>query len=216
MSLRWRNLRVLVTSVALGAALCSSGFGGSGFALAATAGPERFAIVPASSTATYQVAETFIVHYLDHIVVGTTHAIQGQIVIDPAHPDASMIGPITVDLRTLKTDAPNRDAALQRQYIESAKYPTAVFTSTAIYGVPDVYVDGRDVQVEVLGSLTMHGATKPERFTGTVRLTGNMLTGTLSSKVPWTDFSIASPTILGQRVISDDVTLTVQFVAARQ
>jgi len=215
MSLRWRNLAAFGSSLLVGMALCSPWLGGPGTAFADDV-VQRFAIVPASSTASYQVDETFIVKYLDHVVVGTTHAIQGEIAIDRAHPDQSVVGPIRVDLRTLKTDAPNRDNAIQSRYLESTKYPTAVFTSTRIYGIPDSYADGRDVQVEVLGTLMMHGVTKQEGFTGSVRVAGNTLTGTLSTMVQWTDFNMESPSILGQRVIPDQVMLTVQFVAARE
>ena len=196
--------------------LCSPWLGGPGTAFADRCRVSGLRSCPRPRRRRTKWTRPLSFSYLDHVVVGTTHAIQGEIAIDRAHPDQSVVGPIRVDLRTLKTDAPNRDNALQTPYLESAKYPTAVFTSTRIYGIPDAYADGRDVQVEVLGTLMMHGVAKPEGFTGTVHLAGNTLTGTLSTMVQWTDFSMESPTILGQRVVGDEVTLTVQFVAARE
>jgi polyisoprenoid-binding protein YceI len=211
-----RVWRVLACSLVLAMAVCWPGFGGPGPAFAASGAVEVFAIVPASSTASYRVYETVLGRYLFHVVEGTTHAIQGEIAVDRAHPDETVIGPIRVDLRTLATDSRNRDNDLHGRFLQSDKYPMAEFKSTTIYGLPATYPDGREATVVVRGTVAMHGETRSEAFTGTVRLAGNMLTGTLSTPVKMSDYKIDTPTIAGQRLVDDQVLLTVQFVAARE
>jgi polyisoprenoid-binding protein YceI len=204
--------------LAIGLVLCGVWLGPSGPALAAPSagGLEHFAIVPDSSTASYKVAETFL-NQNNRLVeaVGTTHAIQGQIAIDRAHPAQSVVGPIRVDLSTLQSDSGRRDYMIRQHWLESAQHPTAEFDSTAIRGLPVPYPDGQQAQVEVQGTLTVREVAKPVTFTGTVRLAGNTLTGTLSAVVEMTDFGFDPPSILGVLKAENQVTVTMQFVAAR-
>ncbi len=54
---------------------------------AAPANVERFVIVPLASEALYRVGETFFNRNNQFkIAIGTTHAVQGEILVDRAHP----------------------------------------------------------------------------------------------------------------------------------
>ena len=217
MAARWRNLRAMGCGLALGVALCW-GWGGGRPAHAApqAGGVERFAIVPASSTASYKVAETiFSQNNRINEAVGTTHAIDGQIAIDRARPAQSVVGPIRVDLSTLASDNRHRDDAIRQNWLASTQFPTAEFTSTAIRGLPTPYPEGQQVPVEVRGALAVHGVTKPATFTGTVRLAGDTLAGTFGAVVQMTDFGFDPPSIFGVLKAENQVTITMQFVAAR-
>ena len=182
----------------------------------ASAAVERLAIDPSASQASYRVGETFFSRNNEFkVAVGTTRGIQGQILVDRAHPSQSRIGPITVDLSQLTSDSRRRDREIRNRWLESARYPTAVFTPTSIDGLPAAYVDGRSIPVRIAGNLEVHGVTKSLTFTGTVTLSGAALTGDATASVLMTDFGFDPPSLLGFLQAQNQVELEIQFTAQR-
>jgi polyisoprenoid-binding protein YceI len=175
----------------------------------------RFAIVPAASSVTYRVGETFVTGNQFATAVGTTHAIQGEVLVDRAHPANTRIGTITVDISTFQSDRARRDRAIREGWLESAKFPTATFTPTAIQGLPATYTDGQEIPVHVLGNLRVRDVTKPVTFTGTVRLAADTLNGSFQTMVLMTDFGFEPPAILGTLKAENQVKLELQFTAQR-
>jgi polyisoprenoid-binding protein YceI len=187
---------------------------------AAVAGPSpaggaRFAIVPAASTVTYRVGETFLTQNQFSTAVGTTHAIQGDIFVDRARPANSRIGTITIDISTFQSDRARRDRAIREGWLESAKFPTATFTPTTIQGLPATYTDGQEIPVRIIGNLRVRDVTKPVTFTGTVKLAGDTLNGSFQTMVLMTDFGFEPPSILGTLKAENQVKLELQFIAQR-
>jgi polyisoprenoid-binding protein YceI len=182
----------------------------------ATAGVERFVIDSSVSQALYHVGETFFNRNNQFkVAVGTTHGIQGQILVDRAHPSQSRIGPITVDISQLTSDSRRRDREIQSRWLESTRYPTAVFTPTSIDGLAGAYVDGRAIPIRIAGNLEVHGVTKPVTFTGTITLNGETLTGDATTNVLMTDFGFDPPSLLGFLQAQNQVELEIQFTAHR-
>ena len=182
----------------------------------AAAGVERFVIDPAASEALYRVGETFFNRNNQfNVAIGTTHGIHGEILVDRAHPSQSRIGPITVDIGQLTSDSRRRDRAIQSQWLESSRYPTAVFTPISINGLPSAYVDGRAIPVRIAGNLEVRGTTKPVTFAGTVTLNGQTLTGDATASVLMTDFGFDPPSLLGFLQAQNQVELEIQFTAQR-
>ena|SRR5215469_16208679 len=178
----------------------------------APAAAQRFVIDPQTSEASYHVGETFFRDNQFKVAVGVTHGIQGDVYVDRAHPDQSRIGPITINVNQLTSDSRHRDEAIRGQWLESDKYPTAVFTPTAIEGLPKTYVAGQTAHVRITGNLTVHGVTKPAVFTGTLKLSGDTLTGAMESTVMMRDFGFDPPSIMMLRT-EDKATLDFQFTA---
>lgn len=176
---------------------------------------ERFAIDPAASQVAYHVGETFFENNRFTTAVGITHGIEGDIYLDRAHPAQSRVGPITVDISQFQSDSGRRDRAIRRRWLESEKYPQAVFTPTAIRGLPQAYTAGRDIPVEIAGSLRVRDAARPVTFKGTVRLQGDVLTGRTTTTVLMTDFGVDPPSILGFLRAENQVMLEFQFTARR-
>jgi len=158
-------------------------------------GTVAFAIDPQASSASYRVGETFFDGNRFNLAVGVTHGIQGDIYVDRAHPDASRIGPITVNVNQLTSDSGRRDNAIRRHWLESDTYPTATFTATSIEGLPKTYTAGQTARVRIAGNLTVHNVTKPVVFAGTVKIDGNTLTGDVQTTVAMTDFGFDAPNI---------------------
>jgi polyisoprenoid-binding protein YceI len=179
-------------------------------------GIERFVIESSASQALYRVGETFFNRNNQFkVAVGTTHEIQGEILVDRAHPSESRIGPITVDISQLASDSGHRDREIQGRWLESSRYPTAVFTAESIDGLPSAYVDGRAIPVRIAGTLEVHGVTKPVTFSGTVTLTGQTLTGDATTSVLMTDFGFDPPSLMGILQAQNQVELEIQFTAQR-
>jgi polyisoprenoid-binding protein YceI len=195
--------------------------GSNGHAAAATVtaspavDPARFAIVPTASTVTYRVGETFFTGNQVGTAVGTTHAIQGDIFVDRAHPGNSRIGTITIDISTFQSDRARRDRAIREDWLESSRFPTATFTPTSIQGLPPAYTDGQSIPVHIAGNLHVRDVTKPVIFTGTVRLAGDTLTGSFQTMVLMTDFGFDPPSIIGFLKAENQVKLDLQFTAQR-
>ncbi|MDR5736684.1 YceI family protein [Caballeronia sp. LZ019] len=77
----------------------------------------------------------------------------GTVVLDRAAKTGT--AEVTIDLASVNTGNAKLDEHLQKaEFFDTAKYPTAVYKGTSIR------FEG-DKPVEVVGSLTMHGVTKP-------------------------------------------------------
>jgi polyisoprenoid-binding protein YceI len=175
----------------------------------------RFVIVPDASTVTYRVGETFFTGNRFSVAVGTTHAVQGEILVDRAHPANSRIGTVTVDISTFQSDRARRDSAIRERWLESAKFPTAQFTPTAIQGLPASYTDGQEIPVQIIGQLRVRNVTRPTTFTGTIKLAGDTLSGTVQTTVLMTDFGFEPPAILGTLKAENQAQLELRFTARR-
>lgn len=178
----------------------------------APAGTVRYAIDPQASAASYHVGETFFEGNRFNLAVGVTHGIQGDVAVDRVHPDQSRIGTITVNVNQLTSDNGRRDNAIRQRWLESDKYPTAVFTATSIEGLPKTYAGGQTVNVRIAGTLRVHDVTKPVVFTGTLRLNGITLTGALQTTVMMTDFGFDPPSLAVLKAENKAV-LELQFTA---
>ena len=198
----------VVAALAAGVALAA--------APAASVGLERFAIVPEESQVSYHVGETFFNEdNRFYIAVGVTHGVQGEIFIDRAHPRQSRVGTITVDISQFTSDSGRRDRAIRRRWLESARYPTATFTPTAIAGLPDAIVEGQETPVRISGNLRVRDVTRPVMFSGPLKLQGATLTGTVRATIQMTDFGFDPPSILGFLKAENQATLDFQFTARR-
>lgn len=179
------------------------------------AGAERFPILPSASTVTYRVGETFFEDNRFAVAVGTTREVHGDVYVDRAHPDRSRVGPLIIDISTFQSNSGRRDRAIRNRWLESSRYPTAEFTSSAIHGLPARYADGQEIAVQVFGTLRVRDVARPVTFTGTVRLAGDLLTGTVHTTILMTDFGFQPPEIFGTLKAENQVQLEFQFTAQR-
>jgi polyisoprenoid-binding protein YceI len=183
--------------------------------LSAPTGTERFVIDSTASTVAYRVGETALSQNRFHVAVGVTTAIQGEITLDPVHPRAARIGTVTVDVSQLRSDSARRDSAIRARWLESAKYPTAAFTPTAVVGLPDAYAGGQAVPILITGLLTVRTVIHPVTFTGTAAVEGSILTSVLHTSLRMTDFGIEPPSLLGIFKVEDDVMVELRVTARR-
>jgi polyisoprenoid-binding protein YceI len=106
-----------------------------------------------------------------------------------------------------------RDNFIRRNFLESSKYPLAIFTPTSVDGMPKSYTDGQSYSFKVTGNLTAHNVTKPVTFAVTASLSGTTLSGTASTTIKMSDFGVGPITLAGMLQTQDDVKLDMKFVA---
>jgi polyisoprenoid-binding protein YceI len=104
-------------------------------------------IDPAHSSAQFVVRHMMITN-----VRGGFSGLQGTVVYDPDDLKASSVD-VTIDVNTLSTGDPNRDAHVKSaEFLDAEKYPTITFKSKSITKDGD--------GLKVTGDLTVHGVTK--------------------------------------------------------
>lgn len=204
-------LRLLMTITAL--LLGVAGAVGSGAEAAPAA--QRYVIVPGQSSVTYRVNETlFNEGNRLNTAVGVTTAVRGAVLVDRARPASSRIEPVTVDISQFKSDKDRRDRAIRERWLESATYPTAIFTTTGITGLPTSYRDGQAVQVQITGTLKVRTVTRPTTWTAIVVVNGDRVTVTGRATVRMTDFGFDPPALFFLKT-EDQVRLEFRLVARR-
>ena len=72
---------------------------------------------------------------------------------------------------------------------------------------------GTDVNVELLGDLTVHGTPRPVTWSGSARLDGGTLTGAVSTHVTITEFGMNLPRVFRVLTLEDALTLELAFQA---
>lgn len=174
-----------------------------------------FQVDPSQSEASYAVQELFFGKPTAQTTVGSTNVVEGQFVA--ALQNGKLVlqsNQFKVDLRTLKSDSPVRDQAIQRGWLEAAKYPFAEFTSTSIDGMPATLQEGQPISIKISGNMTIRNITKPVTFDAQATLTnGNTITGSGVTHLLMKDFGFDAPDIAGRLTVTDGVTLTVKGVA---
>ena len=179
-------------------------------------GLSTFQIVPAQTTASYSVYENLIFqNNPNNDAIGTTHSVQGNFKIRTgASPLVAALN-ITVDLRTLQTDAARRDNYVRQNALQTDTYPYATFVSVSTQGLPANYSDGQTVHFQLVGNLTMHGKTNKEVFDVQGKVVGNTITGTATSTIYMTDFGIQPPNLANIAIAQNKVVVSFHYVAQR-
>lgn len=177
-------------------------------------GLQTFQIVPAQTTASYSVYENLIFQNKpNNDAIGTTHSVQGSFRIRTSAAPLVAAMNITVDLRTLQTDAERRDNYVRQHTLETDTYPYATFVSVSTQGLPANYTDGQTVHFQLTGNLTMHGKTNKEVFDVQGKVMDKTVTGTATSTMYMTDFGIQPPNLANIAVAQNKVLITLTFTA---
>ncbi len=185
-----------------------------GIVAAAPAAVQRFGIVAGESQVLYHVAETlFLEGNRFNVAVGTTSAVRGEIVVDRTNPRNSRIGTISIDISQFKSDSQRRDNFIRTRSLESARFPTAEFTPTALQGLPATYADGQEIALQVTGSLKIRDVVRPTTFATTIKIVGTQLTGTATTTIKMTDFGFDPPSIAGILRTENEAKLEFRIVA---
>jgi polyisoprenoid-binding protein YceI len=198
--------------------------GGSGEASAETTAPALLLqpgdtrtmlhLVPAESEVRFSIDEVLLEN--PKTVVGTTHDVAGDLLVDFKNPANSQMGTIRINVRTLETDNEFRNRALRGQILqaEQSEFEFAEFVPTQLLGLPNTVVMGTPFAFQVKGRLTVHGVTHDVSFEATITpVSDTKITGTAQTTVLYQDFGMNIPEAPGVANVSDEVKLEIDFVA---
>ena len=123
-----------------------------------------------------------------HTVHGTFKLKGGMVAFDPQTGAAQ--GEILVDVTTGESGDQSRDSRMQKDVLESAKYPQASFHPTKVTGV---LKPGQPQTVTVEGTFTIHGADHPIKLEMNVQLDGYDAVATTKFIVPYVAWGMKDP-----------------------
>ncbi len=99
-------------------------------------------------------------HMMVTTVRGQVHGVTGTIDFDPASPETAAVD-ATIDISTITTGVPDRDAHLRSaDFFNVAQYPAVTFKSTSVKATGEN-------EALLTGDLTIAGVTKPVDLTVT-------------------------------------------------
>jgi len=176
--------------------------------------PQLFRIVPEASEARFSVYETFP----EGTAVGRTNQIAGDILVDANNPPNSQIGTIRINLRTLRTDDPDRDRSIRCCVLLTAQdaYEFTDFVPTATVGLPSQVQIGDTFSFQVTGDLSLRGNVRSVTFDVTLTASSaDEIRGSATATVNRTDFGILNDDRNGfdYHGVEGQVTLAFDFVA---
>ncbi len=128
---------------------------------------------------------------------GKTNRVDGRIVVDPAAPIDTVVVSFEVDLASLDTGVGKRDGDMREKYLETKKYPKAVFVGASVSPKGTTLAAGKATTFECEGDFTLHGVTK--RIKVSVDVTprdANTLAIKATFSVPLADYKIERPKFL--------------------
>jgi polyisoprenoid-binding protein YceI len=102
----------------------------------------------------------------------------------------------TVNMTTLKSDKSLRDTVLKTNAIQTAKYPTAVFTLADPIALPDI-TPGRIYRVSARGTLLLHGVSKLVVVSLHYQQTNTGFVVLADMPIVMDDYAIKAPSIAG-------------------
>ncbi|MFS4505247.1 YceI family protein [Clavibacter sp. Sh2141] len=141
------------------------------------------------STAGYRVDE--VLNGTDVTVVGTTKDVSGTITVDGSTLSAATV---KVDVSTIATDQPPRDAYFRDEAMQVSQYPDATFTLTQPIDAA-VPASGQVSTVDATGELTMHGVTQTVTVPLQAALSGDGVQVSGSIPVTFSDYGVEAPSL---------------------
>lgn len=175
--------------------------------------PVVFEIDQTASRARYVIDE--VLRGSPVTVVGTTDQVAGQVALDLADLGSAQLGPIQINARTLATDSSQRDRAVQNQVLLTDQHEYITFTPATLVGQPATLAVGEAAAFQIVGDLTLRGATHPATFDVTLTpLTADRLAGSATATIRFPDWGIAIPSVPMVTGVSDEVRLELAFEAS--
>jgi polyisoprenoid-binding protein YceI len=167
---------------------------------AAQAQQRTFTLDPAKTTVSFSVDSTL------HTVHGDFRLKRGAIQFDNSTGAAS--GELVVDSPSGESGSDGRDKKMHKDILESPKYSDIVFTPQRVKGT--VANEGKST-VEIEGTLTMHGKSKPVTMPLEVQLQNGAGSADGSFSVKYQEWGMKNPSTFILRV-NDTVHLHVHAV----
>ncbi|MDH3192799.1 MAG: YceI family protein [Acidimicrobiia bacterium] len=171
--------------------------------------PTTFTIASSESMVSFALQEEL--RGVDTTVSGSTDQVAGEILVDFDDPSASVLGDVVVNARTLETESSNRTRTVRGAILDTDTFEFITFSPTSIDGLPTEPTDS--FTFTVTGDLTIRDVTRSVTFDVAVSGSEERLEGTASGVVNRNDFELVIPSVPFVANVSEEVTLTIDFVA---
>ncbi len=199
-----------------------SGQGGAarGAAPVAPAGPPApFKIELGEGTkGRYVVGEQLVGINFGNEAVGTTEAVTGTIAVRADNSIDSAQSKITVDLRTLKSDQQFRDGYIQRNTLETEKFPMLEFVAKRAVGLPSPFPSAprpTPIGFQLIGDMTLHGVTSEATWNVVATATAESVSGRATTILSFSTFKMTKPSVPLVMSVEDKIKLEVEFRGKR-
>ena len=176
----------------------------------------HYTVAAEGNEARYRVREQLLHHDLPNDAIGRTSAITGGITLNADGTIDTAASKITIDVTSLKSDQERRDGYVQHRILETAQYPSVVFTPTAFQGAKLPLSASGSQSFDVSGLLTVHGVTRPTVWHVTAQSKNADVTGTGSTQFTFEDASLAQPHVPVVLSVADTIKLEYDFHLVRE
>jgi len=150
-------------------------------------------------------------------VTGITDQVVGQVRVDPADLSTAEFSDMIINARTFTTGRDQRDRAIRGPIIldsGSDANELITFTPTSVDGLSGSIEVGDTVEFTVTGDLTIKGTTQSVTFASEVTyVDAGTIEGTATTEVTRDMFEIGIPSVPSVADVTNEVLLTLQFVA---
>jgi len=149
--------------------------------------------------------------------VGSTEAVTGSIVVNPDGTIDAARSKITVDLRTIASDQQMRDGYVQRNTLETDKFPMLEFVPRRAVGLPVPFPSAPPAQAgfQLVGDMTLHGVTKEATWNVVATFAPNAVSGRATTTLLFPTYNIAKPSLARLLSVDDTIELEIEFKTAR-
>jgi polyisoprenoid-binding protein YceI len=148
-----------------------------------------FQLDPQNSTVNFTLGDVL------HTVRGTFHLMQSSLRLDPA--SGKLAGEIVVDAKSGNSGSGMRDRKMNREVLESDRYPEIAFHPDRVEGT--VLLPGKS-SVRVHGIFSIHGSDHELTVPAEVEIFPDRWAATLHFAVPYTKWGMKNPSTLFLRV----------------
>jgi len=180
-------------------------------ASSATDGQLRLVLASDGNEARYRVREQLASLSFPSDAVGATSAISGTLVIEADGTVVRGESRFVIDLQALRSDSSLRDGFIQRNTLETSRFPTVEFVPTEALGLPSPLPASGEVTFQLVGELTLHGATRSTTWEVTARIEGQELIGSAATTFTFGDFNLTIPSVARVLSIEDHIQLEYDF-----
>jgi polyisoprenoid-binding protein YceI len=168
------------------------------------------------SQARYHAHEQLVGKNLPSEAVGTSKAVNGSLVLGSDGTVLADQSTINVDLSKLQSDESRRDNFIQRDTLQTSRFPMATFVPRSVQGLPTPLPTSGEATFQLVGDLTVHGVTQPVTWQVSAQFADKTVTGNATTSVKITDFGMTPPKAGPVLGIEDALTLELAFTAARE
>jgi polyisoprenoid-binding protein YceI len=169
--------------------------------------------VTEGSEALYRINEQLARRDLPNDAIGTTSDVEGQIVFSDDGTVDGEQSKITVGVRSLRSDSDRRDSYIQRNSLESNRYPEVTIAVTEIRGLSWPLPTSGEVSFEMVGDLTIRDQTRPVTWETTATFTDGGVEGLAKTVVTFEQYEMTKPRVAIVLSVVDEIRLEINFVA---